>query len=282
MDQFHVVNNHDNEEDKHSKASTSTTIESILEPAGCSFVQSHRETCRIRIRQQIGAVTIGRREVGILGILRGLTIRDFSEIRTNFCCREITLPDNRRGVWTEHPIIQHGQMRTVCQHITLRSLISFHHANVRGSSSRICVPKTFCYPRVMSRSLPHLTLTTSTSSLSPTSPILQSSSSTHPSLLSHDPNVHCDDSRRSCGSSDLQSHTGIELLRSWWSISLTAGILHFKPPVFWKEEIWKVKVVERKPFNTTGVKKPLNWFFARLFLSISRVSTEQSHICATN
>ena len=49
-------------------------------------------------------------------------------------------------------------MRTVCQHITLHSLITFHHANMRGSSLRICVPKTFCHPRVMSRSLPHLTL----------------------------------------------------------------------------------------------------------------------------
>ena len=61
---------------------------------------------------------------------------------------------------------------------------------MRGSSLRICVPKTFCHPRVMSRSLPHLTLTTSTSSLSRTSPILQSSSSTRPSLLSHDPCIH--------------------------------------------------------------------------------------------
>ena len=62
----------------------------------------------------------------------------------------------------------------------------------------------------MSRSLPHLTLTTSTSSLSPTSPILQSSSSEHPSLLSHDPHIHCDDSRRGCGSSDLQSRKSYE------------------------------------------------------------------------
>ena len=39
------------------------------------------------------------------------------------------------------------------------------------------------------------------------SPISQSSSSTHPSLLSHDPYTHCDDSRRSCSSSDSQSPT---------------------------------------------------------------------------
>ena len=110
------------------------------------------------------------------------------------------LPDNRRVVSTEHPLMQHVQMRTVCQHIILHSLITFHHANTRGSSLRIRVPKTVCHPRVMSRSLLHLTLTTSTSSLPPTSPILPC---THPSLLSHDPKKHCDDSRRSCGSSDL-------------------------------------------------------------------------------
>ena len=31
MDQFFVVNNHDDQEDKQSKESTSTTIESILD-----------------------------------------------------------------------------------------------------------------------------------------------------------------------------------------------------------------------------------------------------------
>ena len=75
------------------------------------------------------------------------------------------------------------------------------------------MPKTFRHPRVMSRSLPHLTLTTSTSSLSPTSSILQSSSPTHPSLLSHDPYIHWDVSRRICGSSDLQSPTSYESKR---------------------------------------------------------------------
>ena len=75
------------------------TVESILEPAGGSIIQSHRETCRIRPRQQIGTVTVGRREVGILGILHGLKIREFfSGFRTSFGCREIQLPDNRREV----------------------------------------------------------------------------------------------------------------------------------------------------------------------------------------
>ena len=53
------------------------TIEPIFGPAGGSTIQSHRETCRFRPRQQIGTVTIGRREAEIIGILRGLTIRDF-------------------------------------------------------------------------------------------------------------------------------------------------------------------------------------------------------------
>ena len=45
--------------------------------------------------------------------------------------------------------------------------------------------KSSCHQRVMSHSLPHLTLTTSTSSLSPTSPIFQSSSPSRPSPLAH-------------------------------------------------------------------------------------------------
>ena len=98
--------------------------------------------------------------------------------------------------------------RTGFQHITLHSLITFHHANTRGSRLRFCASKTFCHPRVMSRSLSHLTLTTSTSSLSPTSPILQSFSPTHTSLLTHDPYIHCDGSRGRGGSSQIPSPIG--------------------------------------------------------------------------
>ena len=56
-----------------------------------------RSPCRLRPRQQIGTVTISRREVGILGILHGLKIRDFfSEFRTSFGCREINFPTIQR------------------------------------------------------------------------------------------------------------------------------------------------------------------------------------------
>ena len=47
------------------------TMQSTLEQAGGS-TKSRRETCRLRPRQQIGTVTLGRREVGIPGILHGL------------------------------------------------------------------------------------------------------------------------------------------------------------------------------------------------------------------
>ena len=52
--------------------------------------------------------------------------------------------------------------------------------------------------------------------------------------------------------------SGVELTSSIQMVNGRAGILHFKPPVFGKEENWKVKVVERKPFTTTEMKEPLN------------------------
>ena len=48
----------------------------------------------------------------------GLTIRDFFlRVQDQFLLTWDKLPNNRRYVWTEHPLTQHVQMRTVCQHI---------------------------------------------------------------------------------------------------------------------------------------------------------------------
>ena len=113
----------------------------------------------------------------------------------------------------------------VSAHHTAQSDHFFHHANTRGSRLRFCASKTFCHPRVMSRSLPHLTLTTSTSSLSPTSPILQSFSPTHTSLLTHDPYIHCDGSRRRGGSSEIPSPIGFLSPKGSSSIPYSTGIL---------------------------------------------------------
>ena len=74
----------------------------------------------------------------------------------------------------------------------------------------IFVSQSSWHPRVMSRSLPHLTLTTSTSSLSPTSPLFPTPSPSHPGPLAHDPCLPCDDSRQSGGSTQIPSLTGCE------------------------------------------------------------------------
>ena len=73
---------------------------------------------------------------------------------------------------------------------TLNIMITFHHANTRGTRLHIFLSQNSCHPRVMSRSLPQLTLTTNTSSLSPTSPtspIFPTFSPSHRSPLAHDP-----------------------------------------------------------------------------------------------
>ena len=61
---------------------------------------------------------------------------------------------------------------------------------LEGSGLHICVSPNNCHPRVMSHSLSHLTLTTSTSSLSFTSHIFPTISPTHTRPLVHDPFYH--------------------------------------------------------------------------------------------
>ena len=76
-----------------------TTFQSILQQAGGSITW-RRRTCRLRRhrpRPQIGNATFGRQEVGIPGILHGLTILDFFRIRTSFGWPGDKLPDNRRA-----------------------------------------------------------------------------------------------------------------------------------------------------------------------------------------
>ena len=66
------------------------------------------------------------------------------------------------------------------------------------------------HPPVMSRSLPHLTLTTSTSSLSHTSPIFPTFSPSHPSPSTHDAYLPCEDPRQGGGSTQIPYLTGYE------------------------------------------------------------------------
>ena len=75
----------------------------------------------------------------------------------------------------------------------LHSMITFHHANTRGSrTGKLRIAHLFClnnncYSRVMSHSSPHLTLTTSTSSLSSISRIFSTISPTHTRPSVHNP-----------------------------------------------------------------------------------------------
>ena len=99
----------------------------------------------------------------------------------------------------------------------LLSIITFHHANTRGSSLRIahlCVLKIIViHVSCMFHSLPHLTLTTSTSSLSPfsfSSPIFPTVSPSQTSTMNLNPCIPCDGPRQSCGSTQIPSLTGYE------------------------------------------------------------------------
>ena len=57
---------------------------------------------------------------------------------------------------------------------------------------------------------PLSTLNTSTSSLSPASPVLLSSSFPNPDLLSTHPSIHCEDPRQDGTSTEFHSSTGYE------------------------------------------------------------------------
>ena len=183
-----------------------------LEQAGGSF-KSRWETWRFRRHrpgQQVGTATIGRREVGIPGTLHGLTIRDFSIFLTSFGWPGDKLPDNRRECRQTHlsqDIYEHVQfIRTVCSHA--------HALTTRGSRMhspglRIGVLKIICHPSVMSHPLQHLSLSTTTRSLSPTSPIFR------PPLLPQSGPLEMDpytvrDSMRSGGFTEIPSPTGYE------------------------------------------------------------------------
>ena len=83
---------------------------------------------------KIGNATVGRQEVGILGILHGLTIREFFlRVRTSFGWRRGKLPDNRRGVWRELPLARHIGARKAHQRTQCTSTVA-RDANTSGSN----------------------------------------------------------------------------------------------------------------------------------------------------
>ena len=57
---------------------------------------------------------------------------------------------------------------------------------------------------------------------------------------------------------------------------------HFVPAAPWKDESWRAKEKEKRPFTSTVAMTPLNWFFEQLFPSMDSVSAEQWRICVKN
>ena len=100
-------------------------------------------------------------------------------------------------------------------------------------------------------------LTTSTSSLSPTFPVLQSSSPTHSSLLSHEPHVHCDDSRRSYGSWNCTNTLCFEEVSKYpWSFG-----------IFWQfsAQICFCSGDTELIYRNSRAENPFNVFFTTAF-----------------
>ena len=141
-------------------------MRSTLEQAGGSINQ-RGETCRLRRhrpRPRNGKATIGRQEVGIPGILHGLTVLEFFSDRTIFVWQGDKLPDNRRGVQTEHPLARH-----ICAHAAHHRT---HRTDVPPTQdawlkiAHCSVSQTTCHPSVTSHMMPQLPQNTSTRSLS--------------------------------------------------------------------------------------------------------------------
>ena len=175
---FLAVNKQDSETGNNLTAMKTLTTSLTRTQVGDS-TDSRGETCRhllqargptckqLRHRRQRGTNPSGRRAIGILSTLQVLTMGDFFlRGRTVFGCLEKNLQptDGRCAQYTHNystcRVAQHD-------HISPRE-----HAWLKDCTS-LC-PQNNCHPRVMSRSLPHLTMTTSSSSLSPissTSPI---------------------------------------------------------------------------------------------------------------
>ena len=74
--------------------------------------------------------------------------------------------------------------------------------------------------------------------------------------------------------STSQMVTGTELLRSWWSILLKAGILYLKPRVSLEEENWKVKVVERSPFHNKGSEETIELILRTVYGTVADLCNE--------
>ena len=152
-------------------------------------------------------------QVRMLGMIRRNMLFDFQLGRST-------------SNWEPHPRRLHWgsprfQQRTFAECVNstptytartkLHSMITFHNANKRGSrAGRLRIAHLCVLKRVMSHSLPHMTLTTSTSSLWRTSPFFPTISPTHTRPSVHEPDLPREVPRQSGGSTQIPSLTGYE------------------------------------------------------------------------
>ena len=117
-----------------------------------------------------------------------------------------------RKQMTSRPCEQYTHKNSTYRFVQHDHISSREHAWLKSckAQSHIFVSQNNCHPRVMSRSLPHLTLTTSTSSLPFTSPIFPTTSPTHTRPSVHDEYFPCDGPRQGGRSTQIPSLTGYE------------------------------------------------------------------------
>ena len=106
-----------------------------------------------------------------------------------YFCKQYTYGEHYTHKYITHRVAQHDRISSR-EHAWLKSWKA-------QDCTRLC-HRNNCHPRVMSRSLPHLALTTSTSSLSPissTSLIFPTAFPLQTSPIILDPYIPCDDGR---------------------------------------------------------------------------------------
>ena len=157
----------------------------------------------------------------------------FTSVRTNVHCSSFM---DGVSLTSLHPVPSLEHRRLVCVNLRLRCHChaSVWTRSIAGAVPTLCptlttnqtaeiqlqrpscgvqqiaslgAPQNICHPRVMFRSLLHLTLITSKFSLTYL-PVSLSPSQSSP--LVHDPYKPCDDLRRSGGSTEVPSPTGYE------------------------------------------------------------------------
>ena len=164
--------------------------------------QGRGSTCRqLHHHRQRGTKPIGRRTIGILSILQALTTGEkFLRVGTGFGClvKSLQTTDGRCEQYTHkystYRVAQHDHISSrVAQDSGLHIFVSLEFS----STCHVSFPAA-------------LTLTTSTSSLSPissTSPIFPTVSPSQTSPMILNPYIRCDGSRQSDGSTQISSLT---------------------------------------------------------------------------